>query len=63
MKFETQVFHADFNDDPATSAVAVPMYRTTSYSVHDSQHGADLFNLAENGPTIVGIIVESGSCP
>ena len=32
MKFETQVFHADFNDDPATNAVAVPSYQTTSYS-------------------------------
>ena len=49
MKFETQVIHADFNDDPATNAVAVPIYQTTSYSFRDGQHGADLFNLAETG--------------
>ena len=49
MKFETQALHAGFNDDPATNAVAVPIYQTTSYSSRDTQHGADLFNLAEAG--------------
>ena len=49
MKFETQALHAGFNDDPATNAVAVPIYQTTSYSFRDTQHGADLFNLAEAG--------------
>jgi len=49
MKFETQAIHAGFNDDPATNAVAVPIYQTTSYSFRDTQHGADLFNLAEPG--------------
>ena len=49
MKFETQVIHAGFNDDPTTNAVAVPIYQTTSYSFRDTQHGADLFNLAEAG--------------
>ena len=49
MKFETQAIHAGFNDDPATNAVAVPIYQTTSYSFRDTQHGADLFNLAEAG--------------
>ncbi|MBT3528999.1 MAG: bifunctional O-acetylhomoserine aminocarboxypropyltransferase/cysteine synthase, partial [Porticoccaceae bacterium] len=44
MKFETQAIHAGFNDDPATNAVAVPIYQTTSYSFRDTQHGADLFN-------------------
>ena len=49
MKFETQVFPADFNDDRATNAVAVPIYQTTLDSFRDSQHGADLFDLAETG--------------
>ena len=49
MKFETQAIHAGFNDDPATNAVAVPIYQTTSFSFRDTQHGADLFNLAEPG--------------
>ena len=49
MKFETQLIHADFNDDPATNALAVPIYQNTSYSFRDSQHGADIFNLEETG--------------
>ena len=46
MKFETQLIHAGFNDDPTTNAVAVPLYQTTSFSFRDTKHGADLFNLA-----------------
>lgn len=49
MKLETKAIHSGFNDDPATRAVAVPIYQTTSYSFRDSQHGADLFDLKEPG--------------
>lgn len=49
MKLETQAIHAGFNDDPTTRAVAVPIYQTTSYSFRDTEHGANLFNLAEPG--------------
>ena len=49
MKIETQAIHAGYEDDPTTRAVAVPIYQTTSYSFRDTQHGADLFNLAEPG--------------
>ena len=49
MKFETKAIHAGFSDDPTTNAVAVPLYQTTSFSFRDTQHGADLFNLAEPG--------------
>ena len=49
MKIETQAIHAGFEDDPTTRAVAVPLYQTTSFSFRDTQHGADLFNLAEAG--------------
>lgn len=49
MKIETQGIHAGFADDPTTRAVAVPIYQTTSYSFRDTQHGADLFDLKEQG--------------
>ncbi|WP_017544679.1 bifunctional o-acetylhomoserine/o-acetylserine sulfhydrylase [Nocardiopsis prasina] len=47
--FETQQIHAGAEPDPATNARATPIYQTTSYVFRDSQHGADLFSLAEPG--------------
>ncbi len=47
--FETQQIHAGAVPDPATNARATPIYQTTSYVFRDSQHGADLFSLAEPG--------------
>lgn len=49
MKIETKALHAGFSEDPTTRAVAVPIYQTTSYSFRDTQHGADLFDLKEEG--------------
>ena len=49
LKLETKAIHSGFGDDPATRAVAVPIYQTTSYSFRDTQHGADLFDLKEPG--------------
>ncbi|MBQ7190903.1 MAG: O-acetylhomoserine aminocarboxypropyltransferase/cysteine synthase [Kiritimatiellae bacterium] len=48
---ETLAIHAgqDPHGDPATSARAVPVYRTTAYNFRNSQHGADLFGLRELG--------------
>ena len=46
---ETLVLHAGYRSDPATTAVAVPIYQTTSYQFRDSKHAADLFGLAELG--------------
>src|SRR6201993_190029 len=46
---ETLVLHAGYRSDPATNAVAVPIYQTTSYQFRDSKHAADLFGLAELG--------------
>src|SRR5580693_243737 len=46
---ETLVLHAGYRSDPATNAVAVPIYQTTSYQFRDSQHAANLFSLAELG--------------
>jgi len=41
--------HSGYQPDPTTNSVAVPIYQTTSYAFRDTQHGADLFNLAELG--------------
>ncbi len=46
---ETLAIHAGQIPDPTTQARAVPVYRTTAYSFHSSQHGADLFALKEPG--------------
>ncbi|WP_017604369.1 bifunctional o-acetylhomoserine/o-acetylserine sulfhydrylase [Nocardiopsis alkaliphila] len=47
--FETQQIHSGAQPDPATNARATPIYQTTSYVFRDTQHGADLFSLAEPG--------------
>src|SRR5699024_2058987 len=49
MKPETLALHHGYNSDPTTKAAAVPIYQTTSYTFDDTQHGADLFNLAVPG--------------
>ena len=49
MKDQTLAIHAGFKSDPATKAVAVPIYQTVAYEFDDAQHGADLFNLAVPG--------------
>src|SRR5579871_2273857 len=46
---ETIVLHAGYRADPATGAVAVPIYQTTSYQFRDTEHAANLFGLKEFG--------------
>ncbi len=46
---ETIVLHAGYRSDPATNAVAVPIYQTTSYQFRDTEHAANLFGLKELG--------------
>ncbi|MDP6566593.1 MAG: PLP-dependent transferase, partial [Alphaproteobacteria bacterium] len=47
---ETVVLHGGaYRSDPATTAVAVPIYQTTSYQFNDTDHAANLFALAELG--------------
>jgi O-acetylhomoserine (thiol)-lyase len=48
-KPETLVLHAGWRSDPATGAVAVPIYQTTSYQFHSTEHAANLFALKELG--------------
>jgi O-acetylhomoserine (thiol)-lyase len=47
--FETKQIHSGAAPDPATGARATPIYQTTSFVFRDTQHGADLFSLAEPG--------------
>jgi O-acetylhomoserine (thiol)-lyase len=49
MEIETKAVHSGYSPDPTTKAVAVPIYQTTAYAFDDTQHGADLFNLAVLG--------------
>ena len=47
---ETIALHGgDYRSDPATTAVAVPIYRTTSYQFNNTGHAANLFALKEFG--------------
>lgn len=49
-KFETLQLHiGQENADPATDSRAVPIYQTTSYVFHNSQHAADRFGLKDAG--------------
>lgn len=49
-KFETLQLHAgQENPDPATDARAVPIYATSSYVFHDSEHAVARFNLSDAG--------------
>lgn len=48
-KPETLGLHAGWRSDPATGAVAVPIYQTTSYEFHDTDHASRLFALQELG--------------
>src|SRR4051794_27411969 len=46
---ETIVLHAGYRADPATGAVAVPLYQTTSYQFDSAAHASNLFGLKELG--------------
>ncbi len=46
---ETLALHAGYRSDPATGAVAVPIYQTTSYQFRNAEHAASLFALEELG--------------
>jgi len=49
MKLESIALHEGYQSEPTTKAAAVPIYQTTSYTFDDTQHGADLFDLAVPG--------------
>src|ERR1019366_4399122 len=45
----TIALHGGFQCDPATKAVAVPIYQTVAYEFDSADHGAALFNLEVPG--------------
>ena len=47
--FTTRQLHSGYSFDPATGASAVPIYQTTAYAFHDTEHAARLFSLEEKG--------------
>lgn len=49
VKLESIALHHGYESEATTKAAAVPIYQTTSYTFDDTQHGADLFNLAVEG--------------
>jgi O-acetylhomoserine (thiol)-lyase len=49
MRRETIAIHGGYDVDPATKAVAVPIYQTVSYAFDSVEHGAALFNLETEG--------------
>ncbi len=48
-RLATLALHAGQEPDTATNARAVPIYATTSYLFHNTEHAADLFALKEFG--------------
>jgi O-acetylhomoserine (thiol)-lyase len=49
MRPETIALHGGFDGDPATKAVAVPIYQTVAYTFDSAAHGAALFDLEAEG--------------
>src|SRR5579863_4989416 len=49
MRLETISLHGGFRCDPATYAVAPPIYQNVAYEFDSADHGAALFNLEVEG--------------
>ncbi len=49
MHRETIAIHSGFDADPATKAVAVPIYQTAAYAFDSADHAAALFDLEVEG--------------
>lgn len=49
MRRETIAIHGGYECDPATKAVAVPIYQTVAYEFDSADHAAALFNLEVEG--------------
>ena len=49
MRNETIAVHGGYEGDPATRAVAVPIYQTVAFEFENAEHGAALFNLEVEG--------------
>ena len=62
LKPETLVLHAGYRSDPATNAVAVPIYQTTSYQFDHTEHASNLFALKELGNIYTRIRTPRPTC-
>ena len=62
MRDETLAVHGGFDSDPATKAVAVPIYQTASYAFDSADHGAALFNLEADGSATPGSAIRPTPC-
>jgi len=49
MRPETIAIHSGFDSDPATHAVAVPIYQSAAYTFDSADHATALFSLEEEG--------------
>lgn len=49
MRKETIAVHGGYDGDPATRAVAVPIYQTVAYEFDSADHAAALFDLEQEG--------------
>lgn len=49
LRRDTIAVHGGFDLDPATHAIAVPIYQTVAYAFDDAEHAAALFNLQAEG--------------
>ena len=49
MKLETLAIHHGYKSEETTKSAAVPIYQTVAYTFDNTQHGADLFDLAVPG--------------
>ena len=59
-RFETLQLHVGQEQaDPATDARAVPIYQTTSYVFHNSQHAADRFGSHTPCRTLLRLVIIS----
>ena len=59
LKFETLQLHVGQEQpDPVTDARAVPIYLTSSYVFHNSQHAADRFGLKDAGTSTDVLLIQ-----
>jgi O-acetylhomoserine (thiol)-lyase len=49
MRIDTIAVHGGYDGDPATHAVAVPIYQSVAYEFESAEHAAALFNLEAEG--------------
>lgn len=54
---ETLVLHGGHHPDPTTGSRAVPIYQTSSYVFHDTEHAKQLFALDEPGTFIRELVI------